>query len=97
MDRNTKKGIVYAQNYILGEFEDSEGDFIDSVNPATGEASFIYIFFITFVEGNTCFLEMTIYVGMGPHSRQRGGGGEQGGLRSSAGVQAVGRHGIRKV
>ena len=40
---------------------------------------------------------MTIYVGMGPHSRQRGGGGEQGGLRSSAGVQAVGGHGIRKV
>ena len=46
MDRNTKKGIVYAQNYILGEFEDSEGDFIDSVNPATGEASFIYIFLL---------------------------------------------------
>ena len=46
MDRNTKKGIVYAQNYILGEFEDSEGDFIDSMNPATGEASFIYIFLL---------------------------------------------------
>ena len=37
-----KKGLVHAQNYIYGNFEDSEeGDMIDSINPATGQESIV--------------------------------------------------------
>jgi len=37
MDMNVKKGIVYAQNFIDGEFEDAAAGYVDSHNPATGE------------------------------------------------------------
>ena len=33
MDMNVKKGIVYAQNYIGGEFEDAAAGYVDSHNP----------------------------------------------------------------
>ncbi len=36
MDRK-RSGVTYVQNYIYGNFEDSEGDMIDSINPATGQ------------------------------------------------------------
>ena len=33
MDMNVKKGIVYAQNFIGGEFEDAAAGYVDSHNP----------------------------------------------------------------
>ena len=33
MDMNVKKGIVYAQNYVGGEFEDAAAGYVDSYNP----------------------------------------------------------------
>ena len=33
MDMNIKKGIVYAQNYIGGGFEDAAAGYVDSFNP----------------------------------------------------------------
>ena len=35
MDYNFVNGLVYAQNYVYGEFDDSE-TMIDSYNPSTG-------------------------------------------------------------
>ena len=33
MEMNVKKGLVYAQNYIAGEFEDAAAGYVDSHNP----------------------------------------------------------------
>ena len=33
MNMNVKKGIVYAQNYIGGKFEDAAAGYVDSYNP----------------------------------------------------------------
>ena len=37
MDMNVKKGIVYAQNFIDGEFEDAAAGYVDSHNPVVME------------------------------------------------------------
>ena len=40
MDMNVKKGLVYAQNYIAGEFEDAAAGYVDSHNPVRSENTY---------------------------------------------------------